>query len=232
MRPPRDVLANSESMIRVLVLEPDPWRYRGISGALHDSGTIQVVGEPDYGKILTLTAPPDSAKVDVILLAHRLVVEYGLAVVPVLRELFKPCAVLVYGDLDSLEVAAQLLAVGARGYHILSEPPGFLVKAVSVCSTGKLWGPREAVALMAERLVAAIEVEAVAEPSRTLGADEQKLLDLLNDGLVNKEIAQRLGVAEATVKSRLSCLYKQFAVKTRLQLLSTAMHEGLVGARH
>jgi DNA-binding NarL/FixJ family response regulator len=224
-------------MIRALLLEPDPWRYRGISGALHDSGTIQVVGELDYGKILTLTAPPDSARVDVILLAHRLVVEYGLAVVPMLRDLFKPCAVLVYGDLDSLEVAAQLLAVGARGYHVLSEPPGFLVKAVSVCSTGKLWGPREAVALMAERMVDAMDVDAmeeevVAEPSRTLGDDERQLLELLNEGLGNKEIAHRLGVAEATVKSRLSHLYKRFGVRTRLHLLSTALREGLIGATH
>jgi DNA-binding NarL/FixJ family response regulator len=231
MSPARDVL-HSRSVIRALLLEPDPWRYRGIAGALHDSGTIQVVGELDYGKILTLTAPPDSTRVDVILLAHRLVVEYGLAVVPMLRDLFKPCAVLVYGDLDSLEVAAQLLAVGARGYHILSEPPGFLVKAVSVCSTGKLWGPREAVALMAKRMVDAMEEEVVAEPSRTLGDDERQLLELLNEGLVNKEIAHRLGVAEATVKSRLSRLYKSFGVRTRLHLLSTVLREGLIGAAH
>jgi DNA-binding NarL/FixJ family response regulator len=219
-------------MIRVLLLEPDSWRFRGISGVLNDSGTIQVVGEPDCGKILSLTAPLESARSDVILLAHRLVLEYGVALVPMLRDLFKPCAVLVCGDLDSLEVAAQLLAVGARGYHVLSGPPGFLIKAVSVCSKGKLWGPREAVALMAERMVDAMEEEVVAEPSRTLGDDERQLLGLLNEGLGNKEIALRLGVAEATVKSRLSRLYKRFGVRTRLHLLSTALREGLIGATH
>ena len=216
-------------MIRALLLEPDSWRYRGICGVLDDSGTIQVIGEPDYGKILTLTSTSET-EADVILLAHRLILDYGVAIVPMLRDLFDPCAVLVYGDLDSLEVAAQLFAVGARGYHVLSEPPGFLVKAVSVCSKGKFWGPREAVALMAEHLVEEMEEELVAEPSRMLEPDEQRLLELLNVGLVNKEIAQRLGVAEATVKSRLSRLYKRFGVRTRLQLLSTAVREGLVGA--
>lgn len=218
-------------MIRTLLLEPDVWRYRGLARALDDSGTIQVVGEPDYGQILGLTSPPDSIKADVILLSHKLVIEYGLAVVPLLRELFKPCSVLVYGDSDSLEIAAQLFAVGARGYHILSEPPGFLVKAVSVCSKGKLWGPREAVALMAERMIDAMDEEIDGEPSRTLDEDEQKLLELLNEGLVNKEIALRLGLAVATVKSRLGRLYKRFGVKTRLHLLSRAVQEGLVGAK-
>jgi DNA-binding NarL/FixJ family response regulator len=46
-----------------------------------------------------------------------------------------------------------------------------------------------------------------------------------------KEIAQRLGLAEVTIKSRLTRLYKRFGVSTRLQLLSSAIDKGLVGPR-
>ncbi|HEU4522324.1 MAG TPA: LuxR C-terminal-related transcriptional regulator, partial [Thermoanaerobaculia bacterium] len=55
-----------------------------------------------------------------------------------------------------------------------------------------------------------------------------KLLSLLNEGLSNKEIGQRLGLAEATIKSRFNRLYKKFQVATRLQLLTAAIREGLI----
>ena len=41
-------------MIRVLLVEPDPWRHRGLASVLQDAGTFEVSAEADYRKILTL----------------------------------------------------------------------------------------------------------------------------------------------------------------------------------
>ena len=212
--------------MRVLLLEPDPWRYRGLAATLTESGTADVLGEPEYGKILSLTAAPADLKPNVVIIAHRLILEYGVSIIALMRDVFDPCNVLVHGELESLEVAAQVFAAGARGYFVLSHPTGLLVKATSIVAKGKYWGPREAVALMAEKL--ADEMDEMEDSSITIEEDERQLLVLLNEGLSNKEIGQRLGLAEPTIKAKFNRLYKRFGVATRLQLLTTAIREGLV----
>lgn len=216
-------------MINALVLEPDPWRFRGLCSVLKDSGKVEIIGEADYAKVLALTTPRRRVMPEVVLIAHRLILEYGVSQVPYLRDLFPDCAVLVHGEIENLNVTAQLLAVGARGYFVLSAPPGYLATAVKVVSSGQVWGPREAVTLFAD-LAAAGKVPALASQKRQekLSREEMELLQLLNEGLKNREIAQRLQLAEATVKARLTRLYKQFGVRTRLQLHSRAISQGLI----
>ena len=63
-----------------------------------------------------------------------------------------------------------------------------------------------------------------------LNDEEMALLRMLLEGLANKEMAQRLGVAEVTIKARLNKLYKSFGVSTRLQLLSAAIRQGILPA--
>lgn len=214
-------------MIRVLVLDPDLWRHRGVAGVMTDSGIIEVINETDYAKILTLTKAPEDLKPNVVALAHRLMLEYGVSMIALLRDLFDPCSVLVYGEVESLEVTAQVFAAGARGYFVLSHPPGLLPKAIGIVGKGKFWGPREAVVLMAERMMESKDEEG-AYPGLLVDEDERRILALLNEGLSNKEIGQRLGLAEPTIKTRFNRLYKRFGVATRLQLLTTAIREGIV----
>jgi DNA-binding NarL/FixJ family response regulator len=214
-------------MVTALVLDHDPWRYRGIRSFLHDSGKVRVLAESDFARILTLESAPSDLRPDVILLSHRLIIDYGISLVPQLKDLFGS-AVLVYGDLANLDNTAQLLAAGVSGYFVLSTPPGYLLDAVLLVSEGKLWGPREAVAVMAQRVAERKAAEARPKVVNVLSENEMTVLRCLNDGLTNKEIATRLGVAEVTVKARLTKLYKRFGVTTRLQLLSTAIRKGLL----
>ena len=196
---------------------------------LDESGKVAVVGERDYAKILTAESAPEGMPLPrVALVAHRLVIDLGLSVIPHVRDMFPDCSVLVHGDAESLEASAEILAAGGSGYYSLSEPMGYLPNAVIIASHGKLWGPREAVALMAQRAVAARS----AEPNKGADSseDELVLLRFLNEGLTNKEIANRLQIAEVTVKARLGKLYKKYGVNTRLQLLSTAMKHGLISS--
>ena len=93
-------------------------------------------------------------------------------------------------------------------------------------SKGKYWGPREAVVLMAEKVMKERDEEP--ESEQRVDEEERHILDLLNEGLSNKEIGQRLERAEATIKAKFNRLYKKFGVATRIQLLTAAMREGLI----
>lgn len=222
---------SDESKVRVLLLEPDQWRFRAMASILEESGHIAVIGERDFSNILTVEEPPERLCWEVAVVAHRLVVEYGLSVVAHLKAMMAESFVLVHGDHDSLEGAAQLMAAGASGFFDMSDPAGYLANAVMLVAQSKLWGPREAVALMAQRVIERAQREA--EPAADtngdgLSAEDRSLLQFLNEGLSNKEIGTRLGIAEVTVKSRFGRLYRRFGVTTRLQLLSAAMRKGLL----
>lgn len=216
-----------EGMVTVLVLDHDPWRYRGIRSVLNDSGKVQVSEESDFVRILALESAPSDLRPDVILLSHRLIIDYGISLIPHLKDLFAS-VVLVYGDQTNLDITAQLLAAGASGYFILSTPPEYLPEAVLVVSKGNLWGQREAVVLMAQRLAEGKAAERRPRVVEALSEKEMTILRCLNDGLTNKEIAGRLGVAEITVRARLTKLYRRFGVTTRLQLLSTVIRKGVL----
>jgi DNA-binding NarL/FixJ family response regulator len=79
--------------------------------------------------------------------------------------------------------------------------------------------------MMAERMSEEMEEQ---DDATTVDEDERQLLVLLNEGLSNKEIGQRLGLAEPTIKAKFNKLYKRFGVATRLQLLTTAIREGIL----
>lgn len=203
-----------------------------MSTMLEESGQIEIIGERDFSRVLTMEEAPDGMAPRVSVVAHRLVIEYGLSVVAHLKAVFSNCSVLVHGDHESLHASAELMAVGAAGYFDTTDPPGYLPKAVLLVSQGKMWGPREAVALMAQRTIerAQRQPHPILDAAAAGGVDQEELLILryLHDGLANKEIATRLGLAEVTVKARLGRLYKKFGVSTRLQLLSAALKQGLV----
>ena len=216
------------ALIPALILEPDVWRFRGMTAVLEESGEVTVIGEHDFARILTLEQPPDGVHPSVCLLAHRLVIEYGLATIPHLTDVFSGIGVLVHGEHESLEVAAEILAVGAKGFFDLSEPIGFLPTAVKLASRGKMWGSREAVAMMAQRVAERSSTEQKAGDARSLSEDDLMLLRYLHDGLSNKEMASRLHVAEVTIKTRMGRLYRKFGVNTRVQLLAAALRERYV----
>ena len=193
---------------------------------LTESGTAEVLPERDYAKILTIETAPEGLDPEVILLSHNLIIEYGLSLIPHLKDLLR-AAVLVYGNEESLDVSAQVFAAGGIGYFVLTSPPHYLINAVSLAEKGKLWGPREAIELMARRAVPNIPQHETA-PTADFSDDEVQLLTFLHEGLSNKEMALRLGVAEVTIKARLTKLYKKFGVNSRLQLLSAAIKRGLL----
>jgi len=192
--------------------------------ALENGGNFTIVGERDFAKILTMETSPDDLEPRVCIVAQRLLTEFGISIIPHLRDLFPGCAVLIHGEHESLESTASILAAGGAGFYSLSSPAQYLARAVSLAGEGKLWGPREAVQLMANR----IRTQQEETTTDSLQEDDLALLRYLHEGLTNKEIGSRLNIAEVTVKAKLGRLYKRFGVNSRLQLLSTALKQGMI----
>jgi two-component system, NarL family, nitrate/nitrite response regulator NarL len=59
----------------------------------------------------------------------------------------------------------------------------------------------------------------IAEPFAELSHREQQVIALVCDGISNKEIAEKLGVTEGTVKIHLHSIYEQLGVRSRIELM-------------
>ncbi len=210
-------------LVRVLLLEPDYWRCLGILQILKSDPSITLVGEADHQKILAMRSAPE-LRPDVVIISHSLTLDYQFSILHDLRRLFPDAQLLVEGYDDTLDAIATVLRAGAKGYfHLSSEPPALLA-ALTVVHKGRIWAPREAIALM----IPPVSEDAFSPASGLLTPHARSILSLLQQGLSNKEIARSLGVTEVTIKSHLTKLYRKFGVHTRLELLAYAISHHLI----
>jgi DNA-binding NarL/FixJ family response regulator len=107
---------------------------------------------------------------------------------------------------DTVRITAALQA-GAIGYQLKDAAPDELISAVRAAAAGGApLDPRAARVLLDRR-----------QPSVALSARETEVLRLVTDGLANKQIARRLGIAERTVKAHLTRIFSQIGVTDRTQ---------------
>lgn len=201
--------------MRVLVLDSDSWRGMGIARVLDRIPDITPVLERDLGD---QTWSKSLAKV--VLVAETAARTDSRKSLHAIRRKFPHARILVHGDADNPSTIAEFLAQGADGYFALSLGEEKLVKAIRLIGRGSTWVPETAIAPIIERLRSAGETG--------LSSTDRELLQMLAEGLSNKQMAERTGVAEVTVKTRLARLYRRFNVRSRVQLLAAAIRGGLL----
>ncbi|HEX5405087.1 MAG TPA: response regulator transcription factor [Pseudonocardiaceae bacterium] len=202
--PVRLVLADDEALLR-----------RGLRVLLEADGRVQVVAEAGDGAQLisvVTTHRPAVALIDVQMPGTD-----GLVALRRIQELPDPpaCAMLTTFDVD--EYVARALDLGAQGFLLKDAEPETLVRAVlDLAAGGAVLDPRITARLLpllrqsGDRLRS---VRAVAD----LSGRERQVLDLVAYGHSNAAIGQRLGLAEATVKSYVSALLNKLGVRNRVQ---------------
>jgi len=217
--------------VKVLVLEPDYWRSLGILQVLRTYPSITILTERDHKKILSMRNAPADIDPDVVIVAHSLTFDYQLSVLHDLQRMFPKARILVEGYDETLDAVANVLRAGARGYFQLSGDPSKLLLALAVVEQGRIWAPREAMALLIHQFSDDGAGQPPPSASALITAYDAGILELLQRGLSNKDIAQSLGVAEVTIKAHLTKLYRKFRVRTRLELLAYAITHHLI-TRH
>ena len=204
--------------MRVLVVEPDRWRELGLCRALDAAPGIVAVPSSDLGDRTWTRAEKPS----VVLLAEESARKDPRRSLNRLRSKFPDAKVLVIGDSAEPSEVADLISEGAAGYFSLQLGEDRLLKAIKVVARGGFWTSEKGVAALVQRV-------RTGRPGESgLTESDEALLKMLHDGLTNKEMAQRFGLAEVTVKTRLGALYRRYGVRTRVHLLAYALRARLL----
>ena len=137
---------------------------------------------------------------------------------------FPKVAVAVVSASDSVEVVCKVMNLGAKGFIPKSTPTIVIAEALKQIMNGKNWFPED-MQTDIEDYVPAIDI---AKLVGELTPKQFRVLRLLQNGLLNKQIAFDLSITEATVKAHISAIFRKFNVNTRTQAVLMLKHLDIV----
>ena len=194
-------------MTRVLLVDDHHILRVSLSRMLDAEDDIEVVGSAGDGdeavELVQQTNP------DVVLMDLSMPRVDGVQATRRILATGSQARVIVLTSFSDRERIVDALEAGAIGYLLKDAEPDDLLRGVRAAANGD-WplDPRAARVLLAG---------AEAPKKATLSAREHEVLDLVAEGLSNKLIARRLGIAERTVKAHLTRIYEQLGVSDRTQ---------------
>jgi DNA-binding NarL/FixJ family response regulator len=157
-------------------------------------------------------------KPDVTLMDLRLPGKIGgVEAIVAIRRSWPEARFIVVTTYDGDEDIHRALEAGAQGYIIKGMPYQTLVTAVERVHAGKRFLPSPVANALASRM-----------PDSDLSSRELEVLKLLAAGKSNRDIGNKLGITEATVKSHVSTILMRLNVNDRTQAVVTALQRGLV----
>ena len=163
--------------------------------------------------IQALDATPDT---DLVLLDLHMPDSRGLTGLAALRAQFPGVAVLVVSGHDEATVVRRVLDHGAAGFMPKSAPPeqiGEAIRSVLACGS---WVPAQLAAVVAAARSDPHDTELARRLTRLTG-QQFRVLGLLAEGRLNKQIADTLGIQERTVKAHVSAIFEKLGVRNRTQ---------------
>lgn len=209
--------------IRVVIIDDHSLVREGLRSLLQQHEDLAVVGEA--GTVTEALSVVEETQPDLVLLDLRLGGgEEGIDVARGLRERGSTVTILMLSIHDSSRNLREALAAGADGYLLKSVAGPDLAVGIRKAVAGETVIGQEFVPKLLED----------AQRGMSLGTPdvtkrEQEVLELLADGMGNREIAEQLGISARTAQKHLENLFKKFNVHDRTELVAHAFRRGLLG---
>ena len=211
--------------VRVVLVDDDPLVRAGLRMILRGAHDLDVIAEASDGQdavdVVLREAP------DVVLMDIRMPRLDGLAATRRLLDRGTPARIIVLTTFDTDDMVVTALSYGAAGFLLKDTSPADLVDAVRRVAVGQpILSPSVTAQLIAT--VTRPRDEAVQRSARArlarLTEREREVAEAVSEGLTNAEIADRLHLGVATVKTHVGALFSKLDVSNRVQI-ARCLHE-------
>ena len=198
--------------IKVFLLDDHEVVRRGLKDLLESDGDIEVVGESGSAAEATRRIP--ALRPDVAVLDARLPDGSGIDVCREIRSREPETSALILTSYDDDEALFAAIMAGASGYVLKQIRGNDLVDAVRRVASGQSLLDPAVTQQVLDRLRRGPEVDDALAP---LTEQERRLLELIGQGLTNRQIAGEMFLAEKTIKNYVSNLLAKLGLERRTQ---------------
>ncbi|CAB0666851.1 heme-responsive two-component system response regulator ChrA [Corynebacterium diphtheriae] len=199
-------------MIRVMLIDDHPVVRAGLRSILDSFDDITVVAEASDGSNI------NTEGIDVVVTDIQMPGTDGITLTRALASAGGP-PVLILTTYDTEADILAAVEAGAMGYLLKDAPESALHDAVVATFEGhRTLAPEVANALM----------QRVSKPRQALSAREIEILQNLEQGLSNRQLAAKLFISEATVKTHLVHIYSKLGVDNRTAAITAARQQRLI----
>jgi two-component system response regulator DevR len=202
----------AQSVTRIFLLDDHEIVRRGVADLLNSVPDFEVIGEA--GSVAEALRRLPAAIPDVAILDGRLPDGSGIEVCRIIREQNPDVKCLILTSYDDDEAIFAAVLAGAAGYVLKQIRGSNLIDAVRQVAAGQSLLDPTVTARVLQRIR-----EGKQEDARlaSLNAQERKILILIAEGLTNRQIGERLFLAEKTVKNNVSSLLAKLGMQRRTQ---------------
>ncbi|PSB11330.1 DNA-binding response regulator [Pleurocapsa sp. CCALA 161] len=205
-------------MIRLLLVDDQELVCQGLKTMLNLEPDIEVVGIANNGCIAVQQV--EALQPDVVLMDIRMPIMDGREATRIIGQKFTDTKVLVVSTFDEDDYIAQAIKAGAKGYLLKDMPVDELAQSIRLVYRGY---SQMAPGLMEKMLdgvldSSATETETDRPELEELTPREIEVLNLVGTGCTNREIAQKLYIAEGTVKTHVTHILNRLNLRNRSQI--------------
>lgn len=208
--------------IRVLVVDNHPVVRSGLRGMIGDEPDIEVIGEASSGEEAVTVASQTSP--DVVLMDLRMPGMDGAVATRLITTRQPNVRVLILTMYDNDTDIVPAVEAGAAGYLLKDAARDEVTDAIRAAVRGET--------VLAPPVAAKLVRHVRAPSAAALSAREVEVLSYVATGSTNADIAARLVISEATVKTHLVRIYAKLGVSDRTAAVTLAMQRGLLGRPH
>ncbi|WP_166676981.1 response regulator [Paraburkholderia caballeronis] len=212
----------------LLIIDDHPLFREALCPLLHGlMPDAHIVGVGDVQSALEVAM---ASVVRLVLIDYALPRMNGIAAIPLLRQLLPSTPIAMVSASEQASDAKAAIAAGARGFVPKSLRPQELQNALRQVLDGGCYIPASMLEAFAGLASASADANG-REDEHGFTLRQRQVLQGLCEGLSNKEIAQRLDLAENTVKVHVTAIFKVLGVVSRTQAVVQARQFGISGAR-
>ena len=179
--------------------------FQSVHMAISGANLLEADSLESLMSLLTSSDEPD-----LILLDLKMPGANGMSGLIQLRADYADIPIVVISASEEANIVSQVKMHGAFGFIPKSSDMRELIKALNQVLQGDPYFPPEL-------LIESPETNDLAEKIATLTPQQYKVLGMLSDGLLNKQIAYDLNVSEATIKAHMTAIFRKLNVKNRTQ---------------
>ena len=154
-----------------------------------------------------------SSESDLVLLDLNMPGAYGFSGLVLLRGQYPQLPVVMISAQEDASVVARAREFGASGFIPKSSSLETIQQAVRSVLDGDVWWPSN----IEDAVHVSAEAKAASAGLASLTPQQFRVLTMVCDGLLNKQIAYELNVSEATIKAHVTAIFRKLGVRTRTQ---------------